>query len=148
MAHCRKSAQNNCVKIARAIAKYGKNNFSIHCLTVYHTQEIADYWETYFIDKFDSIKRGYNILRNGFSRKGTQHSNDTKQQMSVSRRGEKNANVKLTKLQIIAIRKEYKEYSMPNHIERPKYGAFTSIARKYGVSPSCIKDIISGKNWK
>jgi group I intron endonuclease len=148
MSHCRIGPHNHCVKIARAIAKYGKDNFFIHCLMICHTQEIADYWENFFIKKFDSIDNGYNLLEFGFSRRGTKHTNETLEKMSISQSGSKNGRAILTDVQVANIRKEYDAYWMPNHIKRPKYGACTTLARKYGVSVSCIKDIIYGNNWK
>ena len=56
-----------CKKFWRAICKYGWSAFKVQFLIFANTQECADYWEDYFIDKYDSIKNGYNI-RNGGSR--------------------------------------------------------------------------------
>lgn len=56
-----------CVYLEKAIKKYGKDAFYYEILTVCSTQETADYWETYFIDKYDSCNRkvGYNIMLGG-----------------------------------------------------------------------------------
>lgn len=72
-----------------AIKKYGKKQFYYELLTVAHTQEIADYWEIYFIAKYKSAdnKIGYNI-RDGGSR-GKQ-SEETKRKISFANSGEKN----------------------------------------------------------
>jgi group I intron endonuclease len=69
--------------------KYGKNNFQIELITICHTQEVADYLEHYFINKYDSVKNGYNILYGGFTggRLGTKHSKETKQKMSDAKKG-------------------------------------------------------------
>lgn len=77
--HCEK---NPCVKLYRAIKKYGKDAFTIKSLTIAHTQEVADYWESYFIKKYNSIASGYN-LRTGGSRGAV--SDETRQKMTAYR---------------------------------------------------------------
>lgn len=76
----------NCLYLWNAIKKYGTDSFYYEILTVCSTQEIADYWEEYFISKFDSCNRnkGYN-LRSGGSR-GLQ-SDETKKRMSIAQKG-------------------------------------------------------------
>ena len=44
----------SCRYLQFAIDKYGKDSFRYELLTVAHTQEIADYWEIYFIEKNNS----------------------------------------------------------------------------------------------
>src|ERR1700676_2962873 len=53
--------------IYNAIKKYGKNNFYYEVLTVAHTQEITDYWEIYFIEKYNStnLDIGFNLKTGG-----------------------------------------------------------------------------------
>ena len=58
-------AQNSCIKLKRAIIKYGNDAFTIELLTITHTQTCADHWETYFIEKYDSVANGYNIKQGG-----------------------------------------------------------------------------------
>jgi group I intron endonuclease len=84
-----KSSNFNCIKLHHAINKYGRDNFKIELITICHTQLAADYWEEYFIKKFDSIKNGYNILMGGKtgSRKGLKHSKETKQKISDAKKG-------------------------------------------------------------
>jgi group I intron endonuclease len=79
--HC---TENNCIKLVRAIKKYGKDKFTIKLVTITHAQETADYWETYFIQKYDSINNGYNIRLGGSKGK---HSEETKRKMSLSQIG-------------------------------------------------------------
>lgn len=57
----------NCVYLNNAIKKYGKGNFEYKILTVCATQEVANYWENYFIIKFNSRDPniGYNIKEGG-----------------------------------------------------------------------------------
>ena len=45
------------VKFYAAIQKYGAENFSHEILKENLTQEEADYWEEYYIKKFDTIKK-------------------------------------------------------------------------------------------
>src|SRR5260370_6574829 len=76
-----------------AIKKYGWDNFYYEFLTLTHTQEVADYWEQYFIDKFKSNNRkyGYNIKLGGShgkhsvnSTKGRKLSEEHKKKISHS----------------------------------------------------------------
>lgn len=63
----KKPSGKNCIKLHRAIIKYGAENFTTELLTLCSTQESADYLEEYFIKKYNTIKLGYNI-RSGGSR--------------------------------------------------------------------------------
>ncbi len=141
------STYNHCIKLRRALKKYGSENFWIELLTICHTQEKSDYWETYFIHKFDSIKHGYNTLEGGgFSRKGTKHSSKTKKHMSVSRRGGGNANSVLTLWQVNQIRTEYNDFKNPK--TGSKYGAITMLSKKYDVGISTIFEIVKDQAWQ
>lgn len=64
----------------------GRHAFKIELLTVTHTQEMADYWEQYFMTRFDSIKAGYNIREAGSRGR---HSEETKQKIRASNLGKK-----------------------------------------------------------
>lgn len=50
-----------------AINLYGKDRFYYEVVTVAHTQEIADYWEIYFINKYNSTNTdfGFNLKTGG-----------------------------------------------------------------------------------
>lgn len=116
-------------------------------LTICHTQEIANYWEKYFIHMFNSIKQGYNILEGGgFSRKGTKHSIKTKKHMSAARKGGGNANSVLEQWQVDQIRAEYSDYSNPK--TGSKYGAITMLSKKFDTAISTVFEIVKGLAWK
>lgn len=68
-----------CVKLLAAFNKHGRGNFQVEVLTVAHTQSVVDYWEDYFIKKYDSIQNGYNIREAGAHGK---LSNETKKKLS------------------------------------------------------------------
>jgi group I intron endonuclease len=85
-AHCDK---NRCIKFNNAIKKYGKDKFKIELITITHTQEMADYWEKYFISQFDSIKNGYNLTDGGSYGK---HSEETKKKLSEMNKGKPSSN--------------------------------------------------------
>lgn len=76
----------NCARLHNAINKYGVQNFKYEVLTVCGTQYTADYWEIYFIDKYDSrnLKIGYNLKTGGSAGK---HSLETKEKMAKSHIG-------------------------------------------------------------
>lgn len=73
-------------KLTNAIKKYGKESFKIEFLVLTHTQEVADYWESYFIDRYDGIKNGYNTKEGGS--RGRQ-SETTKKKISKKAMGHK-----------------------------------------------------------
>lgn len=87
--------------VYNAIKKYGKDKFYYEFLTIAHTQEIADYWENYFIDEYDATNRemGYNIKRAGSRGK---HSKETKMEISKKGKGRVTSN-KTKKLLSIAL---------------------------------------------
>ncbi len=84
--HC---YRNGCPKLYNAIQKHGKENFKITAIFSITTQEDADYYEDYFINKYDSIKTGYNIKGGG---RGGKHSEATKKKISAAILGDKNPN--------------------------------------------------------
>lgn len=127
----KKPSGKNCIKLHRAIIKYGSDSFSLELLTLCATQETADYWEEYFIKEYDTIKSGYNI-RSGGSRgrmseaqrkamgdfhRGKSMSEDSKNKMARSQQ-------KLTTVQINQILKD-------DRIAR-------LVAKDYGVSKETI----------
>lgn len=77
---------SNCKKLYSALRKYSKEKFAMEFITVTNTQEIADYLESQFISKFDSINNGYNI-RDGGSR--GKLSAETKRKISIANTGKK-----------------------------------------------------------
>lgn len=74
-----------------AIVKYGWENFDHEILKTGLTQEEADYWERYYIQKFDSClgHNGYNAAIGGYDAgmTGLHHSEEAKKKMSEARRG-------------------------------------------------------------
>jgi group I intron endonuclease len=86
---------NRCILLKKAIAKYGKENFTIHLLTIVFNKELADKLEIFYIKKFLSNKgNGYNICKGGQnppSWKGKHHSKKTIEKLS-SIRGKKHPN--------------------------------------------------------
>jgi group I intron endonuclease len=82
--HC--YGKSNCLKLIRAINRYGRENFILTLMTVCGTIETANYWETYFIQRYNSIKQGYNIKHGGAN---GPHSAATRRKLSKSLKGRK-----------------------------------------------------------
>ena len=83
-------SSKGCLKLRRAFDKYGRDHFKIELVTLTHTQSCADYWEQYFIKKYDSISFGYNIALGGNSCMfGRTHSEETRIKMSLAQKGVK-----------------------------------------------------------
>jgi group I intron endonuclease len=93
-----------CRKLFNAFNKHNRNNFYIELLTVAHTQTAANYWENYFIIKYNSIANGYNIRDGGNCGK---ISEETKRKMSIAQIGPNNHNygkhLSKTQKQILSI---------------------------------------------
>lgn len=127
----KKPSGKNCIKLHRAIMKYGSDNFLTELLTVCATQSISDYWESYFIKKYDSINSGYNIRSGGSRGKmseeqkravGDFHRGKTMSAASVNK-----MSISLRKLndgQIIQIRQDTRTARI--------------IAKEYGVSRETV----------
>lgn len=81
-AHCN---EKHCVKLYRAIKKYGKERFVRSQLTGgLTTQADMDAAEAYWIGHFDAIKDGYNIREGGSHGR---HSEESKAKVSAAKRG-------------------------------------------------------------
>jgi group I intron endonuclease len=76
--------KDHCVKLNRAIRKYGKNNFYIELIRKCDTQDELNIYEIYYIKLFDSVKNGYNIKEGG---KNGKHSEETKIKIGNGVRG-------------------------------------------------------------
>ena len=74
------------VFLKRDIIKYGKSNFKKEILCKCKTSDELDKMEIYWIDKLNTINKGYNLLKGG---KGNS-SNEYIDKMSISLRGFKN----------------------------------------------------------
>lgn len=96
------SGYAKCRHLNHAIKKYGKSAFYYEILTFCGTQETADYWEKHFIDRYDSIKNGYNLADGGLTsgrvseetkrilrekNLGQKRSAETRKKMSVAKLG-------------------------------------------------------------
>lgn len=62
------NSYKTCSKFYRAILKYGWNNFTHEIIEVCDETNV-DYWETYYIKQFDSVKNGYNLDSGGCKNK-------------------------------------------------------------------------------
>jgi group I intron endonuclease len=75
-----------CVKLNNAIKKYGVENFFIEKLIECNNQTEMNYWENFYITKYNSIKNGYNLREGGAFGK---FSEESKIKMSKSQIGKK-----------------------------------------------------------
>lgn len=167
-----KTGKNTCSKLANAFSKYGRDSFYAELITVCPNQELADYNEILFIQKFDSIKNGYNIKGGGSKGK---HSQETKDKIAASNRIALKGNVisDQTKKKLSAsLKGKSKPPRTLNHtsnikISRRKQSKFTieiiqmirqdystglfthkQLAMKYNSNKRTITDIVNFKTWK
>jgi group I intron endonuclease len=81
---------SKCLKFARAIKKYGKENFKFEILETIENEnseilrETLNVLEISYIEKFDSFFNGYNLTQGGFqtNRKGVPLSEESKRKIS------------------------------------------------------------------
>lgn len=73
-------------RITNSIKKHGKENFTIEAICITNTQPIANYWESFFINRYKSMDRavGYNGKEGGSNGK---HSEETKLKLSLINKG-------------------------------------------------------------
>lgn len=167
-----KTGKNTCVKLANAFSKYGKDSFNIELIITCPNQEVADCNEILFIEKFDSIKNGYNIKGGGSKGK---HSQETKDKIAASNRVALKGNVisdQTKKKLSISLKGKSKPPRTLNHISNIKVsrrkqskftieiirmirrdystGLFThkQLADKYDSNKRTITDIVNHKIWK
>jgi group I intron endonuclease len=81
--HCRADSV-----IGKAIRKYGKDSFTVETLAKADTLEELEELEIKYIAMYDTFKNGYNLTSGGES--GKELSEETKQKMSESHKGDKN----------------------------------------------------------
>lgn len=77
-----------CPKFYAAIQKYGWDNFEHIILKENLTSEEADYWECFYIKKYNSQDNGYNLTSGGKINK--HYSQETIQKMKKAQLGNKN----------------------------------------------------------
>ncbi len=70
---------------------HGKDNFYYETAMLCGTQETANHWERYFIEKYDSIVNGYNITVGGVGATmlGRHHTSEAKARIAEGHRGRK-----------------------------------------------------------
>ena len=76
-----------CIKLARAINKYGEENFVIEEIDRAITKQDTDLLEDFYILYADTIKHGYNLKRGGSHGKCSE---ETIKKMSEAKMGDKN----------------------------------------------------------
>ena len=93
---------------ARAIRKYGPNNFVIEQIDTAETQYELNLKEQYYIIKYDSINNGYNETDalykcggNTYLNKSKSEMNDIKEKIRNTKLGSKNPNSKAVKIKHI-----------------------------------------------
>lgn len=129
--------------IHKAIAKYGKDNFTFTIIQYLESKEESLDCEKYWIDFYQSNickypnGLGYNLTDGGESAAGFKWTQASKNKLSLMLRltGKNNSAI-LTRDQVIDI-KQLLDCNM----------FVKDIAIKYGVSPRAIRDIRNGKRW-
>ncbi len=77
-------------KLKYAIKKYGWNNVVKEVPIIAYNALDRNWWEIYYINKFDTMNKGYNCTAGGVSITGYKHSQETKNKMREAALGSKN----------------------------------------------------------
>lgn len=100
--------------LARAIRKYGTENFIIEIIDQANTQEELTKKEYYWIEYYNSIKQGYNETNaqykcggNTYLGRTKKEMEKTKEKLSASKKGDKNPNSKKVKCYNIITNEEF-----------------------------------------
>lgn len=146
-----------CPKLFRAFEKYGRDNFKVQVILFAHTQLVLDYWEKYFIKKYDSIKNGYNCTTGGATGK---HSEESKRKMSKAKIGRKlsertkkkisqNCGMRKLKTRIKASRSKSKKtnYETRQEIKLLYLSGVSQkeIAKKYKITQSYVSRVVNSR---
>ena len=147
----------HCTYFYNAIQKYGINNFKRYILKNNLTLEEANYWEQYYIAKYDSTNRekGYNISKGGnahtFSEEARQkiskkmkENNPMKNPDIAKKVSEKNKGKKLSK----EVRKNISEGHKKKILcieTNIIYNSREEAAKAVGVSPSGVGRAATGE---
>lgn len=116
--HGNKNKSNNCdMAIAKAVTKYGIENFTFEILELCNKNELNDK-EKYWVSKFDTYVKGYNSTTGGDS-------------------PEESAFSKLKKDTIDVLHKQLLDNIIP----------IVELAKMYGVSESTIRAVNTGDTW-
>jgi len=143
-----------CIYLHNAMTIHGADQFYYEVLCVANTQEIANYWERYFIAKFNSTDSniGYNLREGGSNgtfppesrRKmslvhlGSKRTDEQKEKLSVSKMGNKNPSSKIT---TEIAREIYTIY----HTDLTT--SCDSLSERYGIHKSNINNIVNRVSW-
>lgn len=150
-----RTGKNSCIKLIRAVKKYGENNFKFEIICECPTEQVLKTEQEYI----DSLKPQYNVAKIAGSNLGIKRTEDVKLKKSASQKenwkneayrtkhlenlsknwksGSAHKMAKLTEEQVINIKKELAAGLLPKQ-----------VADKLGLSYHAIKDIYRGKTWK
>lgn len=151
------SDKSCCVKLCRAIKKYGSENFSIQVLLVCRKEYLNDF-EIQMIEEYDTYNNGYNSTIGGAGTRGIEYTPEYRKKLSDSKKGDRNPNKnglgELHKKRIGAKnafkrRKLNDETILEILSEKPEpeelFVSQQQIADKYDVKPKMVSDIWIGK---
>lgn len=98
--------------ISRAIRKYGEDKFHINLLLDNLTKEEANFYERYYIKKYDSILKGYNMTEGGdggntYKVKTPEEMKEIKRKIGLSNMGENNGNAHKIKVLNVLTKEEH-----------------------------------------
>jgi group I intron endonuclease len=168
-----KDKQNECPKLYGAIRKYGISNFKFEVIGEYNSEEECCQAEVEFIEKFGSIKNGYNISAGGDGVSsgvhhpfyGKKHTIESRRKISISKIGKKmgpaseERKAKISAALIGKAKLHTKGQNNPASKLKEddvrsirtlisKGETISDVAKLFQVSFTAIKLIITGKTWK
>lgn len=113
-----KTNKRDCTKLCYAFDKYPPNTWSHEILFNTQNQLEAEQKEIEFIQQFDSINNGYNVLLGGkISRLGIRHSEETKQKISQIQKGRTQTEEAKQKNRLTHLGKKHGPMSLENRLK-------------------------------
>lgn len=136
---------------SNAIQKYGWNNIKHEILYEGLTKEEAESKEIELIAAYDSTNqnKGYNIAKGGHSNSGYRHSDDTKNKIANSLRGQQFTEERKNKMSVSSIRKwknkEYREKMIDIHkgLQTGKRHSMSKAVDQYSMDGQFIRSFDS-----
>jgi group I intron endonuclease len=148
--------QKKCVKLARAMKKYGVDKFSVMSVDNAKTQEELDLLERFYIEKFNTVKFGYNCTNGGLGGKlqpesiekiraahlGKKLSEETKKKISINNKA---GNLDVRRKMSQSSLKKTDKTTITNIKNMLRDGMTQQrVADSLGISQSYVSRIING----
>lgn len=129
--------------LARAIRKYGAENFTIELVDQAETEDELNKKEIYWIEYYNSYNQGYNETKGGeggntYQKKTPEELDKIKQKISESKKGGKNPNARPVKIKNVKTNEELHFSSAAEVRDYFKHSNHNFVTRRCQHKVSCL----------